>query len=66
MFETFAACAQVERRRSATRTAIASTPGFTAYTVLKIARGEFRTINWLVYVLTALFVVRFFYLAAER
>ena len=36
--------------------------GFTVYTVLKIARGEFRTINWLVYVLTALFVARFFYL----
>jgi AGZA family xanthine/uracil permease-like MFS transporter len=38
--------------------------GFTAYTVLKIARGEFRDVNWLVYVLTALFVVRFFYLGA--
>jgi AGZA family xanthine/uracil permease-like MFS transporter len=38
--------------------------GFTAYTVLKIARGEFRDVNWMVYVLTALFVVRFFYLGA--
>jgi AGZA family xanthine/uracil permease-like MFS transporter len=38
--------------------------GFTAYTVLKIARGEFRDVNWLVYLLTALFVVRFFYLGA--
>jgi AGZA family xanthine/uracil permease-like MFS transporter len=38
--------------------------GFTAYTVLKIARGEFRDINWLVYVLTLLFIVRFFYLGS--
>jgi adenine/guanine/hypoxanthine permease len=39
--------------------------GFTAYTVLKIARGEFRDVNWMVYVLTALFIVRFFYLGAS-
>jgi AGZA family xanthine/uracil permease-like MFS transporter len=38
--------------------------GFTAYTVLKIARGEARTVNWLVYVLTALFIARFMYLGA--
>lgn len=37
--------------------------GFTAYTVLKIARGKFRQVTWLVYVLTALFVARFIYLA---
>ena len=37
--------------------------GFTAYTVLKIARGKFREVNWLVYVLTALFIARFAYLA---
>jgi AGZA family xanthine/uracil permease-like MFS transporter len=36
--------------------------GFTAYTLLRICRGEFREVNWLVYVLTALFVVRFAYL----
>ncbi len=36
--------------------------GFTAYTVLKMARGEFRDVNWLVYVLTALFLARFIYL----
>jgi AGZA family xanthine/uracil permease-like MFS transporter len=36
--------------------------GFTAYTILKIARGEFRQLNWLVYLLTALFIARFFYL----
>ncbi len=39
--------------------------GFTAYTILKIARGEFRDVNWLVYVLTALFIARFFYLGAS-
>ncbi|HLK18789.1 MAG TPA: NCS2 family permease [Bryobacteraceae bacterium] len=38
--------------------------GFTAYTILKIARGEFRGVHWLVYVLTALFVARFFYLGS--
>jgi AGZA family xanthine/uracil permease-like MFS transporter len=37
--------------------------GFSAYTVLKIARGKFREVNWLVYVLTALFVARFAYLS---
>jgi adenine/guanine/hypoxanthine permease len=38
--------------------------GFTAYTVLRVARGEWRKVNWLMYVLTALFVVRFVYLSA--
>ena len=38
--------------------------GFTAYTVLKIARGEFRDVNWLVYLLTILFIARFAYLGA--
>jgi AGZA family xanthine/uracil permease-like MFS transporter len=37
--------------------------GFSAYTILKIARGKFREVNWLVYVLTALFVARFAYLS---
>ena len=36
--------------------------GFVAYTVLKIARGEFCSVHWLVYVLTILFVARFLYL----
>jgi adenine/guanine/hypoxanthine permease len=36
--------------------------GFTAYAVLRIVRGEFREVNWLVYVLAALFLVRFYYL----
>jgi adenine/guanine/hypoxanthine permease len=38
--------------------------GFTAYTILKIARGEFRSVHWLVYVLTILFIVRFLYLGS--
>lgn len=36
--------------------------GFTAYTILRVAKGEYRKVNWLVYVLTLLFLVRFFYL----
>lgn len=39
--------------------------GFVAYTVLKIARGEFRSVNWLVYVLTILFIARFLYLGSN-
>ena len=39
--------------------------GFVAYTVLKIARGEFRSVNWLVYVLTILFIARFVYLGSS-
>ena len=39
--------------------------GFVAYTVMKIARGEFRSVNWLVYVLTALFIARFVYLGSS-
>jgi AGZA family xanthine/uracil permease-like MFS transporter len=38
--------------------------GFTSYTLLKIFRGEFRKVSWLVYVLTALFIARFLYLGA--
>jgi adenine/guanine/hypoxanthine permease len=37
--------------------------GFTAYTLMKIARGKFRQVNWFVYVLTALFIARFVYLS---
>ena len=36
--------------------------GFTAYTVMHVLRGKFREVNWMVYVLTALFLVRFYYL----
>ena len=39
--------------------------GFTSYTLLKVLRGEFRKVNWLVYVLTALFIARFIYLGAQ-
>jgi adenine/guanine/hypoxanthine permease len=37
--------------------------GFTTYTLMKILRGKFRQVNWLVYVLTAIFIARFLYLA---
>ena len=36
--------------------------GFTIYTLLCVLRGEFKRVNWLMYVLTALFIVRFAYL----
>jgi AGZA family xanthine/uracil permease-like MFS transporter len=36
--------------------------GFCAYTVLKVLRGRFREVSWMVYALTALFVARFWYL----
>jgi adenine/guanine/hypoxanthine permease len=36
--------------------------GFTAYALLRILRGQFRQIHWLVYVLAALFIARFLYL----
>ena len=35
--------------------------GFTAYTLLKMARGKFREVNWFVYLLTGLFILRFIY-----
>jgi adenine/guanine/hypoxanthine permease len=37
--------------------------GFTAFTLLKMARGKFREVGWFVYVLTALFIGRFVYLS---
>ena len=37
--------------------------GFTAYSLIKIVRGRFREVNWFVYLLTALFLARFFYLS---
>ncbi len=37
--------------------------GFTAYAVIKLLRGKFREVNWFVYLLAALFVVRFLYLS---
>src|SRR5262249_4695742 len=36
--------------------------GFTAFAILRILRGEFRKTHWLVYLLAALFIARFFYL----
>ena len=39
--------------------------GFIAYTLLRVLRGEWSKVNWLMYVLTALFVFRFVYLAAH-
>ncbi len=36
--------------------------GFTAYTLLKLVRGKFREVNWFVYALTALFILRFAWL----
>ncbi len=36
--------------------------GFSSYTAMKILRGKFREVNWLVYVLTAVFLFRFLYL----
>ena len=37
--------------------------GFTAYSLLKILRGKFREVNWFVYLLTALFILRFLYMS---
>ena len=37
--------------------------GFTAYALLRVLRGEFRRTHWLVYLLAALFIARFFYLS---
>jgi AGZA family xanthine/uracil permease-like MFS transporter len=36
--------------------------GFTSYTLMRILRGEFARVNWFVYLLTALFLIRFYYL----
>ncbi len=36
--------------------------GFTSYTLLRVACGQARQVNWMVYLLTALFIVRFLYI----
>jgi AGZA family xanthine/uracil permease-like MFS transporter len=36
--------------------------GFTAYTLVRVLRGEWRQVNWFIYALTALFLARFYYL----
>ena len=38
--------------------------GFTAWTLIRILRGRFREVHWMVYVLTALFIARFAWLRA--
>ncbi len=38
--------------------------GFIAYTLIRVLRGEWRMVHWLVYVLTVLFVARFLYLGS--
>ncbi len=37
--------------------------GFTAYTLLKLIRGQYRDVGWLLYILTAVFIFRFAYLS---
>jgi AGZA family xanthine/uracil permease-like MFS transporter len=37
--------------------------GFIAYAAIKLLRGKFREVNWFVYLLAALFVLRFAYLS---
>jgi AGZA family xanthine/uracil permease-like MFS transporter len=36
--------------------------GFCSFTLIHVLRGRFRRVNWMVYGLTALFMVRFYYL----
>ncbi len=40
--------------------------GFCAWTMIRIFRGRFREVNWTMYALTALFLVRFYYLGASK
>lgn len=37
--------------------------GFCSWTLIKVFRGRFREVSWMVYALTALFLLRFWYLA---
>jgi AGZA family xanthine/uracil permease-like MFS transporter len=39
--------------------------GFCAYTLIRILRGKFQHVSWMVYALTALFLVRFYYLGSK-
>jgi AGZA family xanthine/uracil permease-like MFS transporter len=39
--------------------------GFTSYTLMAVLRGEFRKLNWFVWLLTALFLFRFYYLSGD-
>jgi AGZA family xanthine/uracil permease-like MFS transporter len=40
--------------------------GFTLYTGIRILSGKAREISWLVYILTALFLIRFFWVGIEQ
>jgi adenine/guanine/hypoxanthine permease len=40
--------------------------GFCAWTLIRLFRGRFRDVNWMVYALTAVFLVRFYYIGAGR
>jgi AGZA family xanthine/uracil permease-like MFS transporter len=40
--------------------------GFCAYTLIKLLRGQFRRVSWMVYGLTVLFLVRFYYLGKSN
>jgi AGZA family xanthine/uracil permease-like MFS transporter len=35
--------------------------GFISFTLIRVLRGRFREVNWFVYLLTALFILRFLY-----
>jgi AGZA family xanthine/uracil permease-like MFS transporter len=37
--------------------------GFTAYTLMKVLRGKFHQVSWFVYLLTAVFILRFVWVA---
>ncbi len=39
--------------------------GFTVHTILRVLKGEARQVSWLVYLMTALFLARFFLLGGE-
>jgi AGZA family xanthine/uracil permease-like MFS transporter len=40
--------------------------GFCAWTLIKVLRGRFRQVNWMIYALTGLFMVRFYYLGKSN
>ena len=39
--------------------------GFTSFALLKVVLGQARSVNWFVYFLTVLFLVRFYYLGGH-
>jgi AGZA family xanthine/uracil permease-like MFS transporter len=38
--------------------------GFISYTILKVARGDAKRIHWIIYVVSALFILRYVWLGA--